>query len=1188
VIGVPDEKWGEAVKTIVVRAPGAELTEAAWSTRGPPFWSEFGPSVVASSLGNGRHVDDLNRCRPRGIRWRKPVGRSGMGHMASGTAQLTFLFTDIEASTRAWESGPGAMAASLARHDELIQLAVKDAGGKVFKHTGDGICAAFPAASAALAAAVAAQGSIRSDDWQGAEPLRVRMALHSGAVERRGGDYFGPPLNRTARLLDTAHGGQVVLSLLTAELVRDDLPAGVDLVDLGEHRLADLARPERVFQVTHNELLASFPPLRSLGSHRHNLPVAPSSFIGREGELEAVTDLLRSGRLVTLSGVGGVGKTRLALQVAAGLLEAYSDGVFMVDLAPLADPSLVVLEVTRVLQLVQAGDTEEAALDRLCTYLWPRRMLLLLDNCEHLVDSVATLCEAILRRCPEVVVLTTSREPLAVGGEVVWRVPPLGLPPADHRPEALSASDAVTLFCERARAADAEFDLTANNAPAVGRICRRLDGIPLAIELAASRVRVLSPDQIADRLDDRFRFLSAGPRTASARQQTLQATMDWSYELLSEPERILLQRISVFVGGFDLEACEAVASDGKHLMAPEVLDLLARLVDKSLVMVDGSGREARYRLLETVRQYAGEKLGESGSVEEVRRRHRDYFVQLTDRVFSAPLSTLPWADWVTRSKVEDDLRAALEWSLAQGEAEASLSLVVPLGYYWTMAGRLVEGRARLEQVLALSPARRSSAWGRAVNTLGFLLSTQGDFEGSLARHQEALTFARERREVYDSAVASYFVGTSLLHRGDADRAEEVLREAYEDFRAIGSSAMGWYEFSLGWIALARGDPHKAIGHFQQALELGRRGTGEEAAPLLVAHALASLAPLAAMAGETERAEALAAEGNEMARRFGLFTFLLMTLTRSSEVAVILGHWASAEAALRESLALLRDTGGGAFLADLLEVVSVVQEARGAHRPAACLLGASQGVREALGESSDVRSISAELNRCRTAVAQSLGTADFEREWSEGRKMSPGEAISYALAQLEAGVSLPTRPTAAAVSGTLCRKGKSWVIGYREARFELPDMKGLHYLARLLAQPGCELHVLDLTGAFPDDAGPTLDERAKREYRRRVRELQEEIEEAESWNDPERASRAQLELDALTRQLAAAVGLGGRDRPTASSAERARVSVRKAVASAIARIGEHDADLGLLLSTTVKTGTYCSYTPDPRLPVAWSL
>jgi predicted ATPase/class 3 adenylate cyclase len=1125
------------------------------------------------------------------------------------TAQLTFLFTDIEASTQAWERHPDDMSLALARHDEVIHQAVKGAGGKVFKHTGDGICAVFSTATAALGAALAAQQVIQGDEWR-ATPLRVRMALHSGAAERRGGDYFGPPLNRTARLLDTAHGEQIVVSLVTAELIRDELPPGVDLVDLGEHRLADLTRSERIFQVTRLDLTGSFPPLRSLGAHRHNLPVAPSSFIGRESELKAVRDLLRSSRLVTLCGVGGVGKTRLALQVAAGLLDVYPDGVFMVELASLADPSLVVFEIVRTLQLVEAAKTAEAALDRLCADLRTRRMLLLLDNCEHLLDSVATVCETVLRRCPDVVVLTTSREPLAISGEMVWRVPALGLPGADDRFEVLSASDAVTLFCERAGAADASFRLTPEIGPAVARICLRLDGIPLALELAAARIRVLSPEQIADRLDDRFRLLSAGSRTASARQQTLQATMDWSYDLLPEPERLLLQRMSVFAGSFDLEACESVAADGEALQTAEVLDLLAHLVDKSLVAVDGSGREVRYRLLETVRQYADAKLARSGFAEDTRRQHRDYFVRLTNRIFSVPLSSAPWADWITRSKVEDDLRAALDWSLAQGDADVALSLVVPLGYYLTLAGRLGEGRARLEQVLALRATSRSAAWARAINVLGFLLSIQGRLDRSLALHEEALAVAREQGDTYEAAVAEYYIGSRALHGGDADRAEEVLIRAYEDSRAVGSeTAMGWCELSLGWVSLARGDADQAAERFERAVELGRRVPADalvsprtdsslpQAAlesPLLLAHALASLAPIAARAGHGDRAEALAAEGVEMARLFGLCILHLMTLTRATEVSILLGRWTTAESTLRESLTLLRDTGAQAFLADSLEMAALLREAGGNDLAAARLFGATRRARELGGESADVRCISVELEQCRSRLSGTL--PEFDREWARGERLSTAEAVVYALEQLlqaaqtEAGSSPPPRPATpgAATPAGLRQKEKRWLIRYGAASFELPDMKGLHHLARLLGQPGHEFHVLDLAGRAAEDAGPALDERAKGEYRRRVRDLQSEIDEAESWNDPERAAQARAELDALTQQLAAAVGLGGRDRPSGSSAERARVSVRKAIAKAIAQIADHDADLGLLLSTTVKTGSFCSYSPDPRVPVEWSL
>ncbi len=667
--------------------------------------------------------------------------------------------------------------------------------------------------------------------------------------------------------------------------------------------------------------------------------------------------------------------------------------------------------------------------------------------------------------------------------------------------------------------------------------------------------------------------------------------MDWSYELLSEPERLLLQRISVFAAVFDLDAAEAVAADSTSLVGAEVLDVLARLVDKSLVIVDGHGREARYRLLETVREYAAGKLAASGTEEAMRRRHRDYFAQLADRIFSDPSAegrrysdeALPWAEWITRAKVEDDLRAALEWSLAQGEAETALHLVVPLGYYWTMAGRLGEGRARLEQVLALSPAATSPAWGRAINVLGFLLATQGDFEGSSALHEQALAFARERHEAKDAAVAGYFLGTRFLHRGDLERAEQVLTECYEDCRTVGSLlTMGWCEYMLGWICLAQGDAEAASERFRKALDFGRRGMGDS----VVAHASASLAPLAAAAGDTERAEILAAEGVEMARRTGLLTILLMTLTRAGEVGILLRNWASADAAVRESLSLLRDAGVHAFLADCLDMVALLREAEGAQRSATRLLAASHGVREAVGESPDTRCISAELERCHSQLAKSF--PDFDREWARGALMAPAEAISYALEQLDTPAASPSRPSAPAVPATLRRERKRWIVAYGEAGFELPDMKGLHYLARLLAHPGCELHVLDLTGGSSGDAGPVLDERAKREYRRRVRELQGEIEEAESWNDPGRAARAQVELEALTRQLAAAIGLGGRDRPAASSPERARVSVRKAIANAIARIAEHDDELGLLLSTTVKTGSYCSYIPDPRLPVTWSL
>jgi predicted ATPase/class 3 adenylate cyclase len=1119
----------------------------------------------------------------------------GAGTAARSEAQVTFLFTDIEASTRAWERRPEAMSRSLARHDELLHLAVKEAGGTVFKHTGDGICAAFDTAAAALAAALEAQRSLLADDWQDSGPLEVRMALHTGAAERRGNDFFGPALNRTARLLDIAHGRQVVLSLVATELVRDELPSGADVVDLGEHRLADLNRPERVFQLAHPDLPAVFPPLRSLGAHRHNLPIAASSFVGRAHELEAVSDLLRTARLVTLVGVGGVGKTRLALQLAAGLLEDHPDGVFFVDLAPLAEPGLLPAQIGRALGLVEreqrpGGDAREAAL---CEYLRWRRMLLVLDNCEHLVEAVAALSDAILQSCPETFVLATSREPLAISGEIVWRVPSMALPPAGvDFPEQILDADAVALFCERARAADAAFRLGPENAVAVARICRRLDGIPLALELAAARIRVLSAAQVADRLDDRFRLLNAGPRTAVPRQQTLRATMDWSYELLPPPERLLLQRLSVFAGNFDLEAVEGVAADGDDLEAADVLDLLGRLVDKSLVVVTGKGAAARYRLLETVRQYAGERLVEIGRDEEFRRRHRDYCLGYADRYLAG--DPVAEANWLPDHDLSYyNMSAALDWSLAHHDTEACLRLVALLVNLWVLGGHFAEGRSRIEQVLALAPPEPTRALLRTINGFGFLLFQQGEFDRAISLNRHAQILAREAGETGDAAVAGFFVGTGLLHQGRLDESERVLHQAYEDHARAGSAyGMGWCETMLGWLSLARGDRAEAAAHFEQALAVAGAGLHDN----LTAHAVGGLAPLVALQGQADRARVLADESLRSARRLGLNTILVMALTRATEVAILLGDCDRAEALLREELALLRDTGGQAFLADALEMTSLVHEARGRDRQAARFLGAADGVRRASGESPDLRSISPGLDRCRTRLTDTLGDAVFTEERALGARLAPPEALSLAIQGLQE--ALPVEPApgrvapfSAPTTATLRRSGTGWEVAYGDISFEVPDMKGLRYLARLLACPGREIHVLDLVAdgvSDRGDAGPVLDERAKAAYRRRVRELQEDIEEARGWSDPERAARAEAELEAVSHELASALGLGGRDRPAASSAERARIRVRKTITAAIARLADHHADLGLLLSTTVKTGTYCSYTPDPRLPVDWQV
>ncbi|MGH2352814.1 MAG: ATP-binding protein, partial [Chloroflexota bacterium] len=503
-------------------------------------------------------------------------------------------------------------------------------------------------------------------------------ALHTGEAELRDGDYYGSAVNRAARLRAIAHGGQALLSQATYDLARDALPAGTRLRDLGEHRLSDLARPERVFQLIVTGVPDTFPLLRSLDMLPHNLPLQLTSFVGRERELPAVRDLLAEHRLVTLTGPGGTGKTRLALQVAADVLPAYPDGVWLVALAALADPALVPHAVAQAV-----GVREEPGrplLGTLADALRPKRLLLVLDNCEHLLDACAHLADALLRACPHLRVLATGREALGIAGETAWRVPSLGLPDARHLPpvEVLSQYEAVRLFIDRALAVQPGFRVTNQNALAVVQVCARLDGIPLAIELAAARVRVLPVEQLLVRLEDRFRLLSGGSRTALERHQTLRAAVDWSYDLLTEPENAVFARLAVFAGGFTLDAAEAVCA-GDGIEAVEVLDLLTHLVDKSLAVVDEQpDGTARYRLLETLRHYAREKLAAREEADTVRAQHATHYLALAEQA-DPELRGPRGAGWLDRLRRDlDNMREALAWAEAGGEAELGLRLAAAL------------------------------------------------------------------------------------------------------------------------------------------------------------------------------------------------------------------------------------------------------------------------------------------------------------------------------------------------------------------------------------------------------------------------------------------------------------------------------------------------------------------------------
>jgi predicted ATPase/class 3 adenylate cyclase len=510
------------------------------------------------------------------------------------TGTVTFLFTDLETSTRLWEEQPeDAMRDALAGHDAILRDAIARHRGVVFATMGDGMAAAFASAPDALAAALDAQQGLNADPWGQAGVLRARMGLHSDEGRLRApGEYVNRPLNRCARLMAVAHGGQVLVSDATAALVRRALPPGVDLRDLGEHRLRDLADPVRLFQAVHPDLRSEFPPLRSLDIVPGNLPRQVTTFVGREHEMATLCALVRQRPLVTLTGVGGVGKTRLALQVAAEVVPEFPDGAWLCELAAVADPDAVweTLAASLGVQRNPVRPVNATVLE----YLQSKNLLIVLDNCEHLLDSVARVVDRIARQCPGVSVLATSREGLALAGEHLIAVPALGVPAEDAHPHTLVHSEAVRLFRDRAHDAKPDFALTEQNERAVAQLCRRLDGIPLAIELAAARVRSLPPEDLVARLDQRFRLLTRGSRAALERHQTLRNTIDWSYDLLTEAERFALNRLSVFAGGFALPAAEAILSVGD---AVDAIELLTQLVDKSLVIVDDGGG-ARYRLLE--------------------------------------------------------------------------------------------------------------------------------------------------------------------------------------------------------------------------------------------------------------------------------------------------------------------------------------------------------------------------------------------------------------------------------------------------------------------------------------------------------------------------------------------------------------------------------------------------------------
>jgi predicted ATPase/class 3 adenylate cyclase len=588
------------------------------------------------------------------------------------TGTVTFLFTDLEGSTRLWEAHPEAMEDAIAEHDALLRDAVETHRGILFAEMGDGIAAAFPSAVDAITAALDAQLRLATHEWTGIGSLRARMGLYAGAGEiRSDGHYVNQPLNRCARLMASAHGGQVVISETVEVLVRGSLPVGTTVIDLGEHRLRDVTQPVHVFELVHPDLPRLFPPLRSLDALPGSLPVELTSFVGRERDLQCAISAMDRTRVLTLTGVGGVGKTRLALRVATEAFPNYRDGAWLCELAGVRNPDAVpdTAAATFGIQPRQGRTPAEALLE----FLQAKEALLVLDNCEHLLKPIAELVSTITRACSNVHVLATSRERLGVAGEQVLAVSPLDVAETAADLDTFKRCDAARLFVERAQAVKQDFAISSGNAAAVAQICRHLDGIPLAIELAAARVAMLTPEELARRLDERFRLLTGGSDPIAEHHRTLRATIDWSYELLATTEKLLLDRLSVFAGGFTLEAAETVnAGDDSGL---DTFEPLAALVARSLVVAETEGPATRYRLLETIRQYGQEHLDASGDAARIRTRHAGYFTTFAETAVMhlAGHDEIEWLRRLTREL--DNLRCALTWAIDSEDADTALRLL---------------------------------------------------------------------------------------------------------------------------------------------------------------------------------------------------------------------------------------------------------------------------------------------------------------------------------------------------------------------------------------------------------------------------------------------------------------------------------------------------------------------------------
>lgn len=826
------------------------------------------------------------------------------------TGTVTLLFTDIEGSSARWETHRDAMRIALDRHDTLLRSNVESHHGTVFKTVGDAFCVVFATASDAIAAACSAQRQLLAEDFTSVGGLRVRMAVHTGPADLRDGDYFGPTVNRVARLLSVGHGSQILVSGVAKELAEGCMPPQATLRDLGAHRLKDLTHPEQIYQIIAPGLEVDFPPLRSLESLPNNLPLQLTTFIGREDDVDEVKQMLEQARLVTLVGAGGVGKTRLSLQVGADLLERFEDGVWFIELAPLSDPLLVTSTIAAVFGVRQQAD--QPLLQTVGAALRSKRALLILDNCEHVVEETAHVADALLHSGPQIRILASSREGLGIEGERVFRVPSLSFPAEEEHLDLTGALQygAIALFIDRAKAADRRFSATDSNVATIAEICRQLDGIALAIELAAPRVKVLSVEQLASRLGERFRILTGGSRTALPRQQTMRALIDWSYDLLSENERTIFRRIGVFAGSFSIDAAGELCAD-ETIEAWDVLDILSSLVDKSLVVSELVGSEQRYRLLVSTKQYALERLQEDGELETMQRKHAEYYAVLAEGADQKyyTTSTRRWLSAIEQDM--DNMRVAMDWAFADaGDTELGVRLTAALLWYWAVGQRATEASNRVR--LALEAARNMPPSQEHVR----LLIAMGYTGGNLLMYGVQRETAERALGIAETIGDSEGVALALM----AIVGSRFTDPQFEFEPSIERAAAIWAELGnrrmVGACKFLRARTHfvlfqdaKVAGPlFEEALKIAR-STGDERTLAVISN---NLAEMESDLGNIDAAIRLVGEASLYAE--ALRSYSLQSTNRGNLAAYLIarGDYAGALNAAREALRLALDMQTVAF------------------------------------------------------------------------------------------------------------------------------------------------------------------------------------------------------------------------------------------------------------------------------------